>query len=197
MKKGIFTLLLLTGICLSSCKKDSVTPKTTQSQSSPNTVTGKTILNQTVGTAAADTANGYLRIQLAKDAVNTDDIIIDFKPSAKTTYVVNEDARYFTGFGEVSLSSLSSDNIPLAINVLPLSAGRTIALKVSAKTDGIYKLNMLQIADMPAKFDIWLKDSYMKDSLDIKHNSTYAFNLKNSDTTTYGSHRFTLVLRKN
>jgi hypothetical protein len=190
MKQRIFTLLLLAAIGFSSCQKDTVNPAVTQTQVSQK-VTASTIgLNQ-------DTVKGYLRVQMAEDQFNTDDILIDFNPTAKPYYVKNEDAPYLQGFGQVSLASLSSDNVALAINTLPLTAkGATIGLKVDAKTDGIYKLNLTAVSAVPETFDIWLMDKYQKDSLDFRHNLTYAFNLYKADTSSYGSHRFSLVLRQ-
>ena len=53
------------------------------------------------------------------------------------------------------------------------------------------------IKNIPDLYDIWLIDSYKKDSLDIKHNPTYRFNISKSDTNSYGSNRFQLVIRQN
>ena len=51
---------------------------------------------------------------------------------------------------------------------------------------------MKQIPDV---FDIWLKDAYMKDSLDIRHNPSYTFDVARADTNTYGANRFSLIIR--
>ena len=80
---------------------------------------------------------------------------------------------------------------------MSLSQSRIIRLNVNASTDGVYKLNMLEIKGIPQIFDIWLKDAYKKDSLDMRHNNTYAFDVIKSDTNTYGSKRFSLVIRQN
>ncbi|HEY8782909.1 MAG TPA: hypothetical protein VIM16_14890 [Mucilaginibacter sp.] len=194
MKPGIFSLLILSAIGFSSCQKDTVTPAVTQSPVSQKVTESTVGLSQdTVG----GSIKGYLRLQLAEDAVNTDNILIDFNPLGKTTFNRNEDAPTLQGFGSVSLSSLSSDNVALAINTMPLTAtGLTIGLKVGAKTTGIYKLNLTAIDAIPELFDIWLMDKYKKDSLDIRNNPGYAFNLYKADTASYGSHRFTLVLRE-
>ncbi|MFI5139483.1 MAG: hypothetical protein ACHQIM_16805, partial [Sphingobacteriales bacterium] len=135
-------------------------------------------------------------IQMAEDAVNADNILIKFNPAASAYFVTGQDAPDLQGFGAVYFSSLSADNVALSINQLPLvSKGTTIGLAVSAKTTGIYKLNLLTVSSIPATIDIWLKDKYKKDSLDFRNNPTYAFNLTTTDTCTYGSHRFSLALR--
>lgn len=131
-----------------------------------------------------------------KDSINSDGILINFDPAASVAYVPGEDAPALQGFGPVSLQSLSSDNIPLSINALPLTEkGQTIGLKVWAKTDGVYKLALADINSVPNSFQIWLKDSYKKDSLDIRQYNSYTFNIHPADTASFGAHRFQLVIR--
>ncbi len=140
----------------------------------------------------------YLRLQLAKDAINTDDIMIRFDNSSTNGYDLNRDAPYFQGNGQVNLCSISSDNINLAINVLPLPQ-KSIAIRLSTivKTDGSYKLNLTQLVGLPPLFEIWLIDAYKSDSLDMRRTATYNFNVLKSDTNSYGSGRFSLVIRQN
>jgi len=195
MKQKICTLLILTAIGFSACQKEGIIPVTSSSQSGQKGSASSTTLNQ--GTVVSnDTTKGYLRVQLAQDSVNTDNILIKFSPAASANFSRNEDAPFLQGMGSVSFSSLSADHVALAINQLPLvSSGTTIGLAVSAKATGVYKLNLLTISAIPSTIDIWLKDNYKKDSLDFRNNPTYAFNLTTTDTSTYGSHRFSLVLR--
>jgi hypothetical protein len=195
MKNRIFALLLLSIIYLSSCQKDAIEPTVTPTPVTPKVVASTTALNQ--DTVSNDTTKGYLRIQLAENAVNFDNILIDFNPAAHAAFVRSEDAPAMSGSGAESLSSLSSDGVALAINQLPLvTSGTTVALKVDAKTTGIYNLNMVTISSIPANINIWLKDNYKKDSLDFRLYSTYAFNIDKADTNSFGSHRFSVVLRK-
>ena len=195
MNCKILALSIFAMMYLSSCQKDSVAPSVNQTLTvTPKTVTSTPVLApDTVG----NNVTGYLRLQLGMDSINTDNILINFKPSAKTTYSPTEDAPTFQGFGMVSLSSLSSNNIPLAINTLPLTnKGLTIGLKVSAKQDGIYALYMVTMKSIPASYHIWLMDKYKKDSLDYRQNKNYAFNIYKADTSSYGVSRFKLVIRQ-
>lgn len=140
----------------------------------------------------------YLRIQLAKDSINTDNTIIRFNGNTKATFNPMEDAAYKAGTGVVSLSSLTSDNVPVAINQLPLTAkGDTIKLKVTASASGTYTLNMADIQGVPQEYSIWLKDASAKDSVNMRAISTYSFTVNTADTTTFGSNRFQLVLVQN
>ncbi|MFI5159897.1 MAG: putative Ig domain-containing protein [Sphingobacteriales bacterium] len=138
----------------------------------------------------------HLRLQMAMDSINTDDVYIGFDPSYSTKAVGNEDALYKPGNGKVSLASFTSDNIPMAINKMPLGQAQTvIPLSVKAREIGIFHLNMTELNDIPQIYGIWLVDSYKNDSLDMRHNSTYAFNIT-ADTNSQGTKRFKLILRQ-
>jgi hypothetical protein len=140
----------------------------------------------------------YLKLQLAKDSINTDDIVVHFTRDASTAYNPNEDAPYKQGMGAVSLASISSNNVDLAINALPLpKTSETVGLSVKATATGTYRLNMNNIVGIPQLFDIWLMDAYKKDSLNMRLNTTYSFQILKSDTNSFGSKRFSLVIRQN
>ncbi|MBS1526686.1 MAG: hypothetical protein JST19_13600 [Bacteroidetes bacterium] len=168
--------------------------KFTESAKTSTLVTGS---NLYMSTFIANAVPQYLRLQLAMDTVNTDGIIINFDPSAKAAFDPSEDARYKVGTGKVSLSSLSRDNVALAINQLPLSNGLVIPLKVSASAGGTYKLNMKSISGIPQIYDIWLKDAVTKDSVNMRATASYSFTINTSDTTTFGSRRFTIAIEQN
>ncbi len=140
----------------------------------------------------------YLKLQLANNAGATDDIMISFNGAATNAYDLNLDATYFQGNGTVNLYSISSDNINLAINALPLPRKSVkIRLGMAVKTDGDYKLNLTHLVNVTQLFDIWLIDAYKKDSLNLRHSASYSFNVIKSDTNSYGSRRFSLVIRQN
>ena len=148
--------------------------------------------------AAKFAKDQHLRLQLAKDTVNKDDILIQFDPGSKSTFDINEDAPHKAGAGKVSLSSFSADHINLAINQLPLAPrGDTIRLKVNATTGGTYTLNMKDIKGIPQLYDIWLKDAFTQSSVNMRDSSTYSFTINTADTTTFGANRFTLALVQN
>lgn len=200
-------MILLSGIFLTACQKSNVTPDTVQTQ--PVQTTNPVTKPITQGTGIANTGSsassttdagssvtGSMRLQLAQDSINTDGILFDFDPKASASYVRGEDAPSMSGFGLVSLSSLSTDRVPLAINVLPLTTkGISIGLRVNAKNDGIYKLNLSDLKSIPDSYSIYIKDAYKKDSLDLRLYSTYAFNIFKADTASFGSNRFKLVIR--
>lgn len=195
--KKILTVLVLAGLGVSACQKDAVTPTGTNNQTTAKTPASVTKPTNT-GPVANDTTKGYMRVQLAMNATSYDDILIQFNPNSHPAYSGAEDAKTFAGFGAVSLSSLSSDNLSLSINTLPLvSTGTSVGLAVGANATGVYKLNLVTISStVPSSVTVWLKDKYKKDSLDFKKYPSYAFNVNKNDTATFGSHRFTLVIRE-
>ncbi len=139
----------------------------------------------------------HLRLQMAMDSINTDDMYIGFSAGSSAQFVDNEDALYRAGAGKVKMASYSSDNVPLAINRMPLPGLKQIVpLLVNATVKGTYKLNMTELQNIPQIYEVWLMDSFNKDSLDMRHNTSYAFDIT-ADTNSRGSKRFQLVFRQN
>jgi hypothetical protein len=109
------------------------------------------------------------------------------------------DAAYKQGTGAVTLASYTNDKINVAIKSAPLPhlQAESLALYVNATATGIYKLTLKDIVAIPRLFDVWLMDNYKKDSLDMRQNITYQFYLNRADTSSFGSKRFSLVIRQN
>jgi sugar lactone lactonase YvrE len=141
----------------------------------------------------------YLKLRMAKDSISKDETMIKFNNQASTNYNPNIDALYRQGYGAVSMSNISADNLNLAIHNLPLPKlqAQNIGLSVSANATGIYSISLKDIVSVPRLFDVWLMDNYKKDSLDMRQNITYQFYLDRADTSSFGSRRFTLVIRQN
>jgi hypothetical protein len=168
-------------------------------ESAKSTTLQNTGVNLFMGQPADALANNQsMRLQIAKDTINKDDIFISFEPNAKTTVDFAEDAPYRMGSGKVNIATMSSDNFPLAVNKLPFAKqGQTIALRVGASASGTYKLKMTEINGIPKLFDVWLQDHLRKDSDDLRQNPSYLFDLDKTDTNSYGTNRFSIVLRQN
>jgi len=170
--------------------------KTNSQYSGPTQATGNTLL-----LAAHHTTNKapqYIRLEMAEDSMNKAETIVSFDNSSKSQYDVNEDSQFLPGSGEVNLSSMSADNVKLAINTIPYPKQNptTVKLNVIATANGQYKLNMTEVINVPQLFQVWLKDAYNKDSIDFRHNLSYKFNVSTSDTNSFGGNRFSLVIRQ-
>ncbi|HEY9002330.1 MAG TPA: T9SS type A sorting domain-containing protein [Mucilaginibacter sp.] len=168
-------------------------------ESAKTTTSQNTGTNLLMGKPANVATAQYLKLRLAKDSISTDETMIKFNSQATLNYNVSTDAIYKTGYGAVSMSNLSADNINLAIHNVPLPKlqAQTIGLSVSANATGIYSISLKDIVSVPRLYDVWLMDNYKKDSLDMRQNITYQFYLNRTDTSSFGSKRFTLVLRQN
>ena len=141
-----------------------------------------------------------MRLKLSIDSVNYDDIALIFNASASANYKGNEDAAYIKGNDAAEgLSSFSADSTKLAINSFPLPGLNplVVRLSVDAAYTGTFTFQRTQLDPIPKLYDIWLMDKVKNDSLDIKNNGTYVFDVNQADTTTYGDNRFELVFRQN
>ena len=135
-----------------------------------------------------------LKVRLQMDSTQIDETLLKFDHDAGIDYSNSRDAVYFQGFGVASLSSVSDDGVPCAIQTLPYLSGNPIRLKVGVKKDGIYLLKISYANNIPQDKNIWLKDAYKQDSLNLRL-WNYRFNVFKTDTNTFGARRFTIVIR--
>jgi len=141
-----------------------------------------------------------LRLKLSLDAFNSDDIAIGFLSTATTAYNNNLDSRYFPGMDAAEgLFSLSSDNVPLSVNVVPLPAlaPLIIRLDVEAANSGTYSLDRTELDSIPPIYNIWLMDKFAKDSLNLRTSAGYSFSINKADSASFGNTRFQVVIRQN
>jgi hypothetical protein len=177
--------LLLTVLVFAACQRER--------QMAP----AQTVKSATLTTAAkADTIpdKAALKVKLFKDNTAYDETMVIFNHLAKTNYDFHEDAVYLVGFGQVSLASISADGRDLAINSLPYTLAMPVSLDVRTKNDGIFYLGLSYENQIPPTIAVWIKDELLKDSADLRRGN-YAFTISRTDTNSFGSKRFELVLR--
>jgi len=141
-----------------------------------------------------------LRLKMSLDSISFDDIFIGFNSSASPNYNYNEDAAYLPGIGAaVGLASISSDNVQLSVNTLPLpnQVSREIKLFVTARQSGSYTMNRTALDAIPELYEVWLMDKYKKDSVNLRNSASYAFGINLADTASFGTNRFSVVIRQN
>jgi hypothetical protein len=140
-----------------------------------------------------------LRLKMALDSVNADDIVIVLDNKASTKLADGEDAEDLGGSGSLlGLSSFSSDSIKLAINTLPYPdvKPQIIRILANAASTGTYTFTVPLLKNLPALYQVWLKDAFTADSLQLKTNASYEFTIDKSNTATFGGTRFTVVIRQ-
>ena len=105
------------------------------------------------------------------------------------------------GGSKQSVAAISSDSVKTAAKWLPYpesnNSNQIVKLSVITTASGTYTLKRTDFKAIPDLYEVWLMDSYKKDSLDIKHNTDYAFDVNLADTNTWGNNRFTVVIREN
>ncbi len=131
---------------------------------------------------------------LVKDNANYDETMVVFNKTAKAAYDVMEDAPYFAGMGAESLSSISGDGHDLAINHLPFTPGMTIGVDMDVKSDGPYSLKLSFQKNIPANIQVWVRDTYLKDSVNVS-TTNYNFSVAKADANSFGNKRFKLVIK--
>ncbi|HEY9002331.1 MAG TPA: T9SS type A sorting domain-containing protein [Mucilaginibacter sp.] len=144
--------------------------------------------------------NQFIRLQLVgKDSTVGDQTMIRFNNMATGKYTRGLDAAFMPGLGEASLSSKSTDMVDLSINNIPFPKQNAEAVKLnfSAANSGKYTLTLRDLVQVPQLYDIWLKDAYKADSVNLRLNKTYSFDVNKTDSATFGAGRFTLVIRQN
>lgn len=175
-----------------------VSPQLIFNESAKTTVqvTGANLM---LGKPLASAPLQYFRVEIIKDSVNTDETMVRIKGNGALNFVNNLDAVYKQGNGSVSLASYTTDKVDIAIKSvrLPKLQAESLAMDVNAASTGIYKLTLRDIVAIPRLFDVWLMDNYKKDSLDLRQNITYQFYIDKTDSSSFGSKRFNLVIRQN
>ena len=199
MKKIFYLLSVVSVTLLASCGKDQSVAPETKTQTGTTAVTpggGSLAPGNTASTDTVVNVTGFIKLELKKDPINKDNIVIYFTPESKASYVPGEDAPFFQGFGGENITSISTDGIPLAVNELPLKQrGDCIKLGVFGKTTQTYQLSLLQSDSIPPRYHVWLMDQVKKDSLDLSIHATYYFDLNVADTTSFGKNRFSVKVR--
>ncbi len=141
-----------------------------------------------------------LHLQMTKDSLNYVQTGIYFNNSVSNDkYAQNNDAVSVDGSSaQVFLASYSADNVSLGINQLSdYTKGKRIKLYMAAASTGLYNISLADIANIDTgMYNIYLVDKKMSDSLDMVRYKSYAFNINNDDTTTYGSNRFVLAIER-
>ncbi len=71
-----------------------------------------------------------------------------------------------------------------------------VGMYVDATESGTYQLNLRQLVGISKLYDVWLMDTYKKDSVNMRTTSKYDFSIDKSDSSSFGM-RFSLIIRQN
>ena len=138
-----------------------------------------------------------VRLQLIKDAINNDEVVMRLNDKTSPAYSSLEDAEDMGGVNpEVSMSVFSSDSVKLCISRLPFprKTMQVIPLLVNATASGTYRLKLSQVTDLPSIYTVRLKDNFTHDSVNMHEATTYSFNIDPKNSATFGPKRFQLII---
>lgn len=141
----------------------------------------------------------FLRLDLEKDSLNQDDILLTFKDGQQEDYRAEEDVDDLKSTNaSVSLSALSkTEHKPLAVSALPPTEKVSpIALFVDVTASGTYKIKLTDYAARFKNEPVFLKDSFTGDSVDLHLKLEYAFFIDKNIAATFGGNRFTVYFKQ-
>lgn len=142
----------------------------------------------------------YLRMQIGQTGnPSYEQTMVHFANGTSFAYKPSKDALYKSGYGTINIATYGSNKANLSIQTIPYPGQKndTVKLVVYAANDGVYQLTLPNLVNVPPLYDIWLKDAYKNDSLDIRHDPSYSFNIYKADANSYGNQRFSLIIRQN
>lgn len=170
----------------------------TESLKTPTQPTASTTPPLLMGLPVTEAAPGNITLQLLQDSANYDFAQLRFGDNYKNTFYDMEDAEDLNGSGQaVFFGAMTSDKQLVAIASQPLNKEVTsVFLSVDDNTTGIYAIKKVDVSGISALYDIWLMDHFTKDSLDLRHNEMYNFNLNKNNPETFGNNRFEVIIRK-
>jgi len=172
--------------------------ETAKTNTQPSAIKLNTLMGVAKGSAVAEVP--LIRLQMVKDSINTDEIVVRMDDSAHTAYSIYEDATDMGGISAaVSLSTLSSDSVKLAINFLPFpkKSPQAIPVYVDAISAGTYQLKLTQLSNLSPVYQVILKDLYRQDSVVMHAGTVYSFTIDKSDSSTFAGNRFRLIIGQN
>ena len=169
--------------------------ETAKTNTQPSTAQLNTLMGVPKGTPVAN--DPLIRLQLIQDSTNTDEIVVQLNDQTSRAYSSAEDALDIGSIGAtVSLSTVSSDQVKLAIDKLPFPkrSPQVVPLYVDATSAGAYKLQLGQLSNLSPVYQVILRDHYLQDSVIMNQGTAYSFNIDKSDSATFAGGRFQLVI---
>jgi hypothetical protein len=138
------------------------------------------------------TPSDELLITMRSDTFNYDQFIIKFRAGATNNDDLYDIGRMNNGANDIY--SYASDNIPHSLDARPQITTATDTVKLYA--GGTNGLHTFTFNTLPAAtgFNYYLKDNFLNSITPIAENGVYAFNINTSNTATFGSNRFRIII---
>ncbi|WP_443938095.1 T9SS type A sorting domain-containing protein [Pedobacter sp. MW01-1-1] len=163
------------------------------------TPSGTPKLLMSTSAAAKTVSASEIRLVMGNPADSTlkDDIVLSFKSGGQKEYNDLEDAYDMGGNSTVFLSSMSSDQIKLAINGMPsIEENLRVPLVANSSLTGNFTLSTPDLSSIEKKWNVFLVDHFTNDSTDLTLKPAYAFTIDRNIAATYDVKRFELVFHE-
>lgn len=171
------------------------TAKTTQQLST--TLTPRLLMG--TDNSPKPTVPQYIRLVMVNqiDTNAKDDIVLSFDANANSAFNAMEDAFDYGGNGTTFLSSLSSDQIKLAINSMPIIKENTrISIIANSTVSGNFNFEVGNLSSIDKRWNVFIVDHYKVDSVKVNIVPNYSFAVDRSIPDTYASNRFEIAFRE-
>jgi hypothetical protein len=139
-----------------------------------------------------------ISLKMVQDSANYDIAHLRYLDTYKNEYNEMEDADDLNGPNQnVFFGAMTTDDHLVAIASQPFGEkSSSVFLSVNDNFSGTYSIEKTNLAGIPDVYDVWLMDHFKNDSLDLRANSVYKFNLDKANPQTFGKSRFEVVVRK-
>ncbi|WP_255898508.1 T9SS type A sorting domain-containing protein [Paradesertivirga mongoliensis] len=144
--------------------------------------TNPSVLKKTLRLAVADHSNAQC------------EAVIEFRQGHSAAYRAADGDAPFAGGTTVSISSLTSDNKSMAINLMPqLAEVDEVKLAVNSR---VSQNVVLKIKELPfvENYKFILTDKYLNQTKTLVEGASYEFVVDKSNPNTYGPNRFSIKI---
>lgn len=139
-----------------------------------------------------------IRLRAIRNADNMDELVVILGDTAHKTSVDASDAAKFFNDNNLNFYTRTPQLTNLGINYYPKpSSNDTISLSLFSFVDGIkaygtYSIRVDEILNLPANIDVFLKDNYTNQLVNLKEANNYVFDL-DLNAASAGNDRFKLI----
>lgn len=134
-------------------------------------------------------------IKMYEDSIKYDIALLKFDASSNKNYIFKEDALKMTN-SRVNLGYVTPNGKIVQVNSipnLPSNSTDTFVIKTTSIKNGTHWLTFEDKAILPANKNVFLVDGFNNNLIDVKTTNSYAFNINNANSATYGN-RFKLII---
>ena len=154
----------------------------------------------TESTVSSNSMFSKIKLRATRDNENTDELVIVLGDTAHKAGTDASDAVKFFNDNNLNIYTRSTELKNLAINYFPIpTQADTIAVSFFSFVDGIkalgtYTIDLASIENFPKNVDVFLKDDYTNQLINLKQTNNYVFDL-DLNAASAGNDRFKIIFK--